>query len=60
MEIMTGAIAGTAALLMGFEIALRTDAKDTLGLKTNTAIGGVLLVGGLIWLINAVLKGFNK
>lgn len=60
LEIMTGAIAGTAALLMGVEIAFRTAAKDTLGLQTDTAIGLVLLTGGLMWLINAVLKAFDK
>ena len=60
LEIITGAIAGTAALLMGFEIAFRTAAKGTLGLQTNTAVGGALLIGGLVSLINSVLKAFDK
>ena len=59
-EIITQVVGGTAAVLMGYEGAFRSAAKDIWELKANTAVGLLFITGGLIALVDAVLKAFNK
>jgi hypothetical protein len=59
-EITTQVIAGTGALLIGYESAFRTTAKDNLELKANTAVGLVLFTWGTMLLVSAVVKAFEK
>ena len=60
LEIITQVIGGTAAMLMGYESAFRSAAKDIWELKANTAVGLLFITAGLIALVDAVLKAFNK
>jgi len=60
LEIAGRVIAGTAGIAIGYEIAFRTAVKSAPELKTNTAIGLFLLIGGLICIVNALLRAFNK
>jgi hypothetical protein len=60
LEIITQVIGGTAAILMGYESAFRSAAKDIWELKANTAVGLLFISGGLVSLVDAVLKAFNK
>jgi hypothetical protein len=60
LEIITQVIGGTAAILMGYESAFRSAAKDIWELKANTAVGLLFISASLVSLVEAVLKAFNK
>jgi hypothetical protein len=60
LEITAHVIAGTAAILMGYERAFRTGAKSIWELKANTAVGLFFLIVGLLCIGDAVAKAFNK
>jgi hypothetical protein len=60
LEIVTQVIGGTAGILMGYERAFRSAAKDIWELKANTSVGLLLISGGLVAVVDAILKAFNK
>ena len=60
LEVAGRAMAGMAAIAIGYECAFRTAVASVPELKTNTAIGLFFLVGGLLCVGNAVLRTFNR
>jgi len=60
LEIFTQVIAGAAAVLMGYESAFRTSAASIHELQINTAIGLLFLTFGILSLLTAVAKSFNR
>jgi hypothetical protein len=60
LQIGAQVIAGTAAILMGYESAFRTAARSTRELQINTSVGLFFLAIGLFSVADAVVKALNK